>query len=160
MNTGKHECDKHYVLNILNLTDIKNSNIKPVKEVAVSIMVNPSQPSTLRRGPAHVAVLHHPARGKLVEVALGKVDAGVGFDNDDGKEGEEVEHDWLHVLIVWGLLLVTVALMSLEAAFIQSPPDYHLSSRIAPAVQIRSDLRNCKQDLSNGVMATQECAVC
>ena len=87
----------------------------------MSIMVNPSQPSTLRRGPAHVAVLHHPARGKLVEVALGKVDAGVGFDNDDGKE----EHDWLHVLTVW-LLLVTVALMSLEAAFIQSPPGLSL----------------------------------
>ena len=90
----------------------------------MSIMVNPSQPSTLRRGPAHVAVLHHPARGKLVEVALGKVDAGVGFDNDDGKEGEKV--DWLHVLIVWGLLLVTVALVSLEAAFIQSPPGLSL----------------------------------
>ena len=88
----------------------------------MSIMVNPSQPSTLRRGPAHVAVLHHPARGKLVEVALGKVDAGVGFDNDGGKEGEKVEH----VLIVWGLLLVTVALMSLEAAFIQSPPGLSL----------------------------------
>ena len=91
----------------------------------MSIMVNPSQPSTLRRGPAHVAVLHHPARGKLVEVALGKVDAGVGLDNDAGKEGEKEEHHWLHVLTVW-LLLVTVALMSLEAAFIQSPPGLSL----------------------------------
>ena len=114
-------------------------------------MVNPSQPSTLRRGPAHVAVLHHPARGKLVEVALGKVDAGVGFDNDGGKEGEKVEHDWLHVAEAWEMD-ARVALTFFEASFLYTvvSPDYHQSSRIAA----------CSTNITSRKLQTEPFKVC
>ena len=46
----------------------------PVKEVAMAVVVNPSETSTLGSRTTHLAVLHHVAGGKLVEVARGKVD--------------------------------------------------------------------------------------
>ena len=66
----------------------------------MAVVVNPSETSTLGSRTTHLAVLHHEAGGKLVEVALGKMDARVRSDEDE--EGEN-EHDWLHVGGVWKL---------------------------------------------------------
>ena len=66
----------------------------------MAVVVNPSETSALGSRATHVAVLHHVAGGKLVEVARGKVDAQVRSDEDE--EGEN-EHDWLHVGGVWKL---------------------------------------------------------
>ena len=66
----------------------------------MAVVVNPSETSTLGSRAAHLAVLHHVAGGKLVEVARGKVGAWVRSDEDE--EGEN-EHDWLHVGGVWKL---------------------------------------------------------
>ena len=66
----------------------------------MAVVVNPSETSALGSRTAHVAVLHHVAGGKLVEVARGKVDARVRSDEDE--EGEN-EHDWLHAVGVWEL---------------------------------------------------------
>ena len=41
----------------------------PVKEVAMAVVVNPSKTSTLGSCTTHVAVLHHIAGGKLVEMS-------------------------------------------------------------------------------------------
>ena len=70
----------------------------PVKEVAIAVVVNPSKTSTLWSGTSHVAVLHHPPRGKLVKVARGKMDTRVCSNEDE--EGEN-EHNWLHVGDHW-----------------------------------------------------------
>ena len=66
----------------------------------MAVMVNPSKTSTLGSCTTHVAVLHHIAGGKLVEVARGKMDARVCSDEEE--EGEN-EHNWLHVVGVWEL---------------------------------------------------------
>ena len=66
----------------------------------MAVVVNPSETSTLGSRTTHLAVLHHVAGGKLVEVARGKVDARVCADEDE--EGED-EHDGLHVVGAWEL---------------------------------------------------------
>ena len=64
----------------------------------MAIVVNPSETSTLRSRTAQVAVLHHVAGGKLVEVTWGKMGTLIGSDEDE--EGEK-KHNWLHVGASW-----------------------------------------------------------
>ena len=66
----------------------------------MAVVVNPSKTSALGSRATHVAILHHVAGGKLVEVARGKMDARVCADEDE--EGED-EHDGLHVVGAWEL---------------------------------------------------------
>ena len=64
----------------------------------MAIVVNPSKTCTFRSRTTHVAVLHHIAGGKLVEVTWGKMGARISFDEDE--EGEKKDN-WLHVGASW-----------------------------------------------------------
>ena len=69
----------------------------------MAIVVNPSKTSTLRSRTAQVAVLHHVAGGKLVEVTRGKMGARIGSNKDE--EGEKNRQGpRLSIRIVIGIL--------------------------------------------------------
>ena len=114
----------------------------------MAVVVNPSETSTLGSRTTHLAVLHHVAGGKLVEVARGKVDAQVRSDEDE--EGEN-EHDGLHVWEAWEMD-ERVALTFFEASFLYTvvSPDYHQSSRIAA----------CSTNITSRKLQTEPFKVC
>ena len=114
----------------------------------MAVVVNPSKTSTLWSGTTHVAVLHHPPRGKLVKVARGKMDTRVCSDKDE--EGEN-EHNWLHVGEDWEMD-ERVALAFFEASFLYTvvSPDYHQSSRIAA----------CSTNITSRKLQTEPFKVC
>ena len=114
----------------------------------MAVVVNPSETSALGSRATHVAVLHHVAGGKLVEVARGKVGARVRSDEDE--EGEN-EHDGLHVGEAWEMD-ERVALTFFEASFLYTvvSPDYHQSSRIAA----------CSTNITSRKLQTEPFKVC